>query len=134
MNGMLSQQPPRRPAMEPALPLINVVFLLLVFFMVAGQISRDKVTVEAPRSSSELAEESDGLMLTLDQQGQLTHAGEPVALENIAALLPATEDDTPKPVRLLTDAGTRLHAMRPVLKALQQAGVEEVRLVTREAR
>ncbi|AJD49163.1 ferric siderophore transport system inner membrane protein E [Isoalcanivorax pacificus W11-5] len=134
MNGMLSQQPPRRPAMEPALPLINVVFLLLVFFMVAGQISADKVTVEAPLSKSELAEESEGLMLTLDMQGQLTHAGEPVTLEGIAALLPDSDGETPPPVRLLADAGTRLQAMRPVLKALQQAGVEEVRLVTREAR
>ncbi len=29
----------RRPPLEPVLPLINVVFLLLIFFMVAGQLA-----------------------------------------------------------------------------------------------
>ncbi|HBS14056.1 MAG TPA: biopolymer transporter ExbD, partial [Alcanivorax sp.] len=43
----------RRPPLEPVLPLINVVFLLLIFFMVAGQLApRPEGDVEAPDSAS----------------------------------------------------------------------------------
>ncbi|MCH8543965.1 MAG: biopolymer transporter ExbD [Alcanivorax sp.] len=140
-DGFLSQQPPRRPALEPALPLINVVFLLLVFFMVAGQVAPNRIDVEPPESTMPLEQETDTLLLTLDRAGNLSRQGEPLTLEQLPALLVALtengQQDLPPSalpsVRLLTDAGTRLETMRPLLTVLQQAGIEEVRLVTRSA-
>lgn len=136
-DGFLSQQPPRRPALEPALPLINVVFLLLVFFMVAGQVAPNRIDVAPPESAMPLAEETDTLLLTLDQAGNLSRQGEPLTLEQLPALLAALTDDAlpdaMPSVRLLTDADTRLETMRPLLNVLQEAGIEEVRLVTRSA-
>ena len=133
-RGLLTEQPPRRPALEPALPLINVVFLLLVFFMVAGQVAPNRIDVTPPETRMPLAEEADTLLLTLDRDGNLSQQGEPLTLADLPALLPDVEDGADQPpVRLLTDADTRLDAMRPVLTALQQAGVREVRLVSRSA-
>ncbi|WP_111655867.1 ExbD/TolR family protein [Isoalcanivorax indicus] len=134
-RGLLTEQPPRRPALEPALPLINVVFLLLVFFMVAGQVAPNRIDVQPPETRMPLAEEADSLLLTLDRDGNLSQQGEALTLADLPALLPQPEEGTDKmpPVRLLTDADTRLDAMRPVLTALQQAGVREVRLVSRSA-
>ena len=136
-DSLLTPTPPRRPALEPALPLINVVFLLLVFFMVAGQVAPNRIDVEPPESSVPLEQEADELLLTLDQAGNLSRQGEPLTLDVLPALLAASaearEADAPASIRLLTDAGTRLETMRPLLTALQQAGVEEVRLVTRSA-
>lgn len=136
-DGFLSQQPPRRPALEPALPLINVVFLLLVFFMVAGQVAPNRIDVAPPESTVPLAQETDTLLLTLDQAGALSRQGEPLTLEQLPALLAALTDDalpdTTPSVRLLTDADTRLETIRPLLNVLQEAGIEEVRLVTRSA-
>ncbi|KAF0807410.1 ferric siderophore transport system inner membrane protein E [Alcanivorax xiamenensis] len=85
----LEDNSPRRPPLEPVLPLINVVFLLLIFFMVAGQLApRPTVDVTAPNSAEAATEEDPGqLMLILDKQGVLFHDGEPVAETSLATLI-----------------------------------------------
>ncbi len=51
---MIMETSSRRPPLEPALPLINVVFLLLTFFMLARQ-SAKLPTVAAERPLSQTA-------------------------------------------------------------------------------
>ena len=138
----------RRPPLEPVLPLINVVFLLLIFFMVAGQLApRPEGDVEAPDSASADTEENlEQFMLVLDKEGRLLHQGEPVDPARMADLIrehrrtaaatevdaaPPTDTDGPQPVRLMADADTALSTLRNSLETLRDAGVEEVRLVTR---
>lgn len=142
----------RRPPLEPVLPLINVVFLLLIFFMVAGQLApRPEGDVEAPDSASADTEENlQQFMLVLDKEGRLLHQGQPVDATRMADLIrehrlaaaadadtgqqdraQPTDTDTPQPVRLMADADTALSSLRDSLESLRDAGVEEVRLVTR---
>ena len=142
----------RRPLLEPVLPLINVVFLLLIFFMVAGQLApRPEGDVQAPGSASARTDEDlEQLMLVLDDQGRLLHDGEPVNAGTVAHLVrehqqekdrqraeqalirqQAEATEQREPVRLLADAGTPLKNLRESLDLLRDAGVEEVRLVTR---
>lgn len=148
----------RRPPLEPVLPLINVVFLLLIFFMVAGQLApRPEGDVDAPDSASAETEENlEQFMLVLDKEGRLLHQGEPVDPERMADLIrehrraaadatnaadaadttardtaPSADTDGPQPVRLMADADTALSTLRDSLETLRDAGVEEVRLVTR---
>ncbi|WP_101675991.1 ExbD/TolR family protein [Alloalcanivorax mobilis] len=151
----------RRPPLEPVLPLINVVFLLLIFFMVAGHLGPiEKTDVQAPESASgTIDEDLTQLMLVLNKDGQLLRDGEPLDVSELPALLEARraaqaekqalnqpqvadqtpasatatndDDDTTPPVRLLTDAGTPLKILRESLATLRDAGVAEVRLVTR---
>ncbi len=145
----------RRPPLEPVLPLINVVFLLLIFFMVAGQLApRPEGDVEAPDSASADTEENlEQFMLVLDKEGRLLHQGEPVDPARMADLIrehrrtaaatednadttavdaaPPTDTDGPQPVRLMANADTALSTLRNSLETLRDAGVEEVRLVTR---
>jgi len=139
----------RRPPLEPVLPLINVVFLLLIFFMVAGQLApRPEGDVDAPDSASaDTKENLEQFMLVLDKEGRLLHQGQPVPPDGVAELIrahrtAATDTDTTpladaadgdgkQPVRLMADADTALSTLRDSLETLRDAGVEEVRLVTR---
>ena len=55
---------------ERVLPLINVVFLLLIFFMLAGQFaSADPFRIEPPVSRSEGQSESAALTLLIGGGG-----------------------------------------------------------------
>lgn len=140
----------RRPPLEPVLPLINVVFLLLIFFMVAGQLApRPEGNVDAPDSASaDTKENLDQFMLVLDKEGRLLHQGQPVDTTRVADLIrehrraaasdthvtqpkAAEGTDAKQPVRLMADADTALSTLRDSLETLRDAGVEEVRLVTR---
>ena len=128
IRGHLDPPEHRRPALEPALPLINVVFLLLIFFMMAGQVAPDH-EVEAPRSEAAEREEDPQLRtLTLDADGTLADDDGPLELTDIEDWFRSEPD---APLRLLAHGNLSLDALRPLLLELREAGADEVRLITR---
>ncbi len=140
---MIMENQSRRPPLEPVLPLINVVFLLLIFFMLAGQLAkRPTVSVDTPVSQVANGKEArEKLLLVLKQDGQWftedsdTPLSEAALAERIQKL-PTSVDDTTgntvrdAEVRLLADAGITMASLRQRLEVLQGMGVEQVRLVT----
>jgi len=119
----------RRPMLEPMLPLINVVFLLLVFFMVAGHMAQQPpVEIQTPESDARHQPLEDMPRLTLQPGGELLLDGEALSRERLAAeggQLLASE----RP-RLHADARVSSKALRPVLQALRDAGFDSVQLIT----
>lgn len=132
---MIMETSTRRPPLEPVLPLINVVFLLLIFFMLAGQLAkRPPVSVDAPTSLSANGQEArDKLLLVLKPDGQWFAEDSDEALtEDALTALVADLPEEGAEVRLLADAGITMTALRDRLETLQGLGVEQVRLVTRD--
>lgn len=80
---------PDRPRGDHGLvPLINVVFLLLAFFMIAGQIQRSNVVrVHPPVSISETVPAEQRTELVVDREGTVYLDGAAVALEALASAL-----------------------------------------------
>lgn len=67
--------PPRRPRAEPTVPMINVVFLLLIFFLISAQIAPpDPFDVTLPQAAAEDAPEA-GPVLLLSADGRVALAG-----------------------------------------------------------
>ncbi|MGE0861017.1 MAG: ExbD/TolR family protein [Gammaproteobacteria bacterium] len=115
---------------DQLIPLINIIFLLLVFFLVAGQIApQQEVEVEPPtsRSSSDLPQEARRLVLTRD--GQLRLDDRPLAAADLASVLGPSSSEPP--ITLAADHEVRAAALAPVLAALRQAGFSRVTLYTR---
>lgn len=120
--------PPRRKA-EPTIALINVVFLMLVFFLVAGQIAappdRDLSPVLAEADPSRAPE--DALVIRAD--GALFWRGGPTTTaEFAAALAPLGE------VRILPDRAVPARDLLGVVAELRALGATGLRLVTEQAR
>ena len=65
-----------KPDIEPVLPLINVVFLLLIFFLMTGKLVKpQQAHIQAPqqiRTVDDIKAESDE-WLYVDQHGELTY-------------------------------------------------------------
>lgn len=125
----LAPETKRRPLLEPMLPLINVVFLLLIFFMVAGRLAQQPpVEVDTPESARERTPMEAPPRLSLTDTGKLFLDGEPLSTERLgtrgSALL-ATDEP-----RLHADASVSTEQLRPVLRALRAAGFESVQLIT----
>jgi len=120
-----------------------VVFLLLIFFMLAGQLAkRPTVAVDTPVSQVANGQEAqEKLLLVLKPDGQwfAEDSDIPLTGETLATLiqdLPSVTDaNTGKTVkdaeiRLLADASITMASLRERLAVLQDMGVEQVRLVT----
>jgi biopolymer transport protein ExbD len=123
---------PERPPQDTEdhiLPLINIVFLLLIFFMVAGALTTPhSVQVDPPKADvdGEKPERREAtLYITAD--GGLTLGDEPVALEALAGAVGERKE-------LLLRADGAVEGVRvvAVMRALREAGLERVRLVTRK--
>ena len=101
----------RRPEVSINLtPLIDVVFLLLIFFMVSTSFSElTQLVVDLPEAEGSPATADNALLLTVDVAGNMTLNGEAVpndARGLSAALRQQLSGNTDIPVTLSADAMT----------------------------
>ncbi len=113
------------------LPGINVIFLLLLFFAVAGSIhegiSRD---ISPPISASTTGLQPVVEEFVLVPQGGLQWQGRPITVAEWSARLRRDGAPVPAAVRLRADAREPAGHLVALLDAFRQAGVARVGLVT----
>lgn len=108
---------------EPALALINVVFLLLVFVLIAGSLAPRRepglrlVALEAPTGPPAAA-------LVLTAEGRLLFRGAEVSPEAAVADWPAGA-----PLHLMADRDAPAARLAEVAQALAAAGAAQVVLI-----
>ena len=123
----------RRPDEDQRImPLINVVFLLLIFFMVAGQLSKtDPVKIEPPLSASETEPGAREIQVLIAPDGRLLLGGEEIGAGDLSARLGAMlTDRRDKTVHVKADGRADALEVIGVLDRIKAAGVEKVKLLT----
>jgi biopolymer transport protein ExbD len=130
-------EPPRRQPAENLLPMINVVFLLLIFFLISAELVPPEPFTVAPPAANSEAERAGEWLLHLNAEGELGYrdALGPEALTALAAArdeaCAVTDCETIPPVLTLrADAAvpaTRLAALLPQIRA---AGFAQLELIT----
>jgi len=122
------RRPATRRPKEPTIALINIVFLMLIFFMVAGTLSssldRDIQLVET--QTLEGREPPDALVINKD--GQLRHQG--VVLSSVAAFLDRPNNRSRDVVRLLPDRDLRATELLRISTELRAAGADRIMIAT----
>ncbi len=126
--------PERRPRNdeERVLPLINVVFLLLIFFMLAGRLTgSDVFPVSPPQSASEGAPGPREMLVLVGEDGRVAINGDIVVEEQLLSRL-AAEVAAEGELRVQLKGDARVAATRvvEVMEQLREAGVERLRLLT----
>ena len=131
MNSLM--QPRGRDRSDDNLiPLINIVFLLLIFFMIAGQISQIAADdIEPPASVSDAPVEPQAYVLTMSRAGQLALNGEPVVLEHLGERIGPMEGNPT--VAFKADKNLTAADIDPVFAALRSAGVVTITLFAQVA-
>lgn len=122
----LAPSPRAKP--EPTIALINVVFLMLVFFLIAGQVAqpvdRDVQLVDADSMAALLPD--DALVLRAD--GTLVWRAEVTTLDAFVA----AQAGEAGALRLLPDRNLPARDLIAVAAALRAQTGQDVRLVTRQ--
>jgi biopolymer transport protein ExbD len=126
-----AQNPPQRHE-ENLIPMINVVFLLLIFFMLVGRLlPPEALPVEPPHSNSENLAEPEPLLLLAAADGRLALAGQTFPLEQLATQLTPYLTKQPPPLQTLkADATLPAQRLLDVLEALRAAGIDRLKLLS----
>ncbi len=128
MSPVLRPRRRRPDEEERVLPLINVVFLLLIFFMVVGRISAsDPFEIEPTRSESEGPAPGERQLVHVGADGRLALDG---AILSEDALVARIADGGGRELRIKADARAEADAVVRLLDRLRAAGVERARLMT----
>ncbi|KEA63707.1 Biopolymer transport protein ExbD/TolR [Marinobacterium lacunae] len=122
---------------DNVIPLINIVFLMLIFFMVAGQVSKsDVVKTDPPESVNDAKlQDQDSIDLIMTSTGALyiddmtiEVAGLKSAIEHKLA---EYSDLDNLQVRVKVDADLPVTELRALLRQVRDAGLVRVSLITR---
>ena len=110
------------------LPLIDVVFLLLVFFIYAmlSMVVHHGLKVDLPSAGSVSLEKEDYIAITIDAENNLFLNEEPVEANGLAARVLALRGGDAKPVFINGDQKADLGLAIELLDDLKKVGIEEV--------
>lgn len=116
----------RRP--DPTITLINVVFLMLTFFLIAGTVAPPLPAQVQLVRLADTAPVVPPDVLVLDAGGAILWNGLPADLAARAAALPE-----PRIARVLPDRNAPALALVALARDLRAAGATEVRILTERA-
>lgn len=119
-------------------PLIDVVFLLLIFFMVSTTFTKEnRLSLELPEASGEpVLQDNVPLEVVVDAQGQYTVNGAAVVNPNLkglkAAIAQISAGDTSMVVVITADAKASHQSVITAMDAAGQLGFTALSLTTSE--
>ena len=120
---------------EPVLPLIDVVFFLLVFFMLVGRMDATSPFAVVPplgRTGADMP--AGGSMISVDTGGVLALDGTRMTADEILMQLRREIAEDPlRPVRINADGSGPLRIVLGLLAELELAGVADISLVVSPA-
>ncbi|OKL44152.1 ExbD/TolR family protein [Pseudovibrio exalbescens] len=118
----------KKSAFESTIPLINIVFLMLIFFMVAGTIDSDVARdIDPPQVSAEDERDRIANALVVDEAG-VFHYQDQVIEE--AALPETVRPEEGEPLLIVADRNLKGAQLTAILKKLQASGIEQIEIVT----
>ncbi|MFT6986623.1 MAG: biopolymer transport protein ExbD [Psychromonas sp.] len=136
---LIPENTKRQPASDDNLiPLINVVFLMLIFFMVAGQIQRsDPQKIDPPDSISEQAmQKQNTAELLVTQSGALYLDGKATTQQDLSEQLQRSVTQASDPqsftVQVKVDAQLDVAQLQITLRSIKAAGLLRISLITKK--
>ncbi|SDX50133.1 ExbD/TolR family protein [Marinobacter mobilis] len=115
---------------DSLLPLINLVFLLLMFFIVAGKLAETPLP-ELPAAQAEQDRQAPTADLVVQADGRWLADNQTVTATTLSRLLPPP--DTSQPLRVAAAGEISMADLEALLQKLEQEGYQQVLLLTEPA-
>ena len=132
---------PRRPQRDNSInltPLIDVVFLLLIFFMVTTTFTREtRMLISLPEAESEsIAREKKVVELVVSKDGSYAVDGQSLINRDIKTIMAALKDasagDNKMPLVITADAMSTHQAVITAMDAAGRLGFETLNIATQQ--
>jgi biopolymer transport protein ExbD len=110
-------------------PMIDMVFLLLVFFMCASHLASQKnLDIEIPKATRGVVpkERPDRWVVNITKDGSVYSGDQPVTVEQLKGLVTARlKEKADTKVYVRADATAKHKQVKRVMNAMAQAGVDD---------
>jgi biopolymer transport protein ExbD len=120
-----------KPQREPTIALINIVFLMLVFFMVAGTLAQPLDPSLTLVETRELEGQAPPNALVVYPDGRIAFEGNDQA--DAATFVSSLSEEDRETVRLVPDRALPATVLVNLTRELRTAGAQRVMLVTERA-
>ncbi len=121
----------RREKPEPTIALINIVFLMLIFFLIAGTLSQPVDGTLSLVKTAELDGRDPSDALVIHDDGRLSHRGQDLA--DVSAFTSGLSDEALAAVRIMPDRDLDASRLVDLSRALRASGAQSVVIVTERA-
>ncbi|MGB6220418.1 ExbD/TolR family protein [Haloferula sp.] len=113
-------------------PLIDVVFLLLIFFIVTTVFVKETgVEISKPRAASSEDLQKQAILIAVTDEGRVWHGGREIGMDGVRAVVSTLLEEDPEiPVVVRADASAATESTVRVIDAAKLAGAVSVSLAT----
>jgi len=113
-------------------PLIDVVFLLLIFFVVTTVfVEETGVDVEKPRAATARDLEKKSILLALTEKGEIVYGGRRIGLNSVRGVVARQLREGQMPVILIGDEKAPTGLLVDVIDECKLAGAEQLSVAAR---
>ena len=130
----IERRKPKTPEISIA-PLVDCVFLLLIFFLLTSTFAKPRgIRIELPSSSTATKAERQSIEIAVADSGEIRINGAPTTLQHLPESLEAeVERGGKRPVYLVADRRVVLDTVTQVIDCARQARLTTVAIATRRA-
>lgn len=111
-------------------PMIDIVFLLIVFFMTVAKMQvQERVEIDVPIAANAVIPEdrSSRVVVTIQNDGSLFFGSQPIAVEDMTAYVQQAREESPKiKVYIRADARVPFKEVRKLFAAAAAGGIPNV--------
>ncbi|WP_110013786.1 MULTISPECIES: biopolymer transporter ExbD [Idiomarina] len=112
-------------------PLLDVVFILLIFFIVSTVFVRESgVNVDKPESVTAKELERTSILIAITRSGQIIYDGNNIGVSGVRATIEQLLRDQSRPVVLQTDKTVPAELLVNVIDQVKLAGADSVSIAT----
>lgn len=115
---------------EPTIALINIVFLMLVFFMVAGTLAQPVDGKVSLVKTGDLDPTAPPDALVIHADGRMSYRGDPISDASSYVALRTQEGEEPEALRIIPDRDLPARGLVAIARELRDAGAERVVITT----
>jgi biopolymer transport protein ExbD len=114
-------------------PLIDMVFLLLIFFMVTTVFVHETgVEVQKPKAASAQALERTSILLAVTRAGVVVHGGQDIGISRVRGLVSRLIRAQDLPVIIIADEKAETGRVVEVIDQCKLGGAQKVSLAARQ--
>ena len=112
--------------------LINIVFLLLIFFMLSGTLAKtDLFEVNPPKSNTSSSAEAPELVILISDDSKIALDNQPIKINDLEIILAKILETTSiEEILIKADGNAKSGVLSKVIKHIRNAGIKRAAIVT----